>query len=83
MKGREGAHLQLNLILHRQKSKIVHVKKDRKELFLVGDQTFHTMLLKNTILLVQPLQNPKGKAGNCSSNPKLIKEAQNPFWDFN
>lgn len=42
MKGKGRAHLQLNLILHRQKSKIVHVKKDRKELF-VGDQNFFTL----------------------------------------
>lgn len=79
MKAREGAHLQLNLILHRQKSKIVHVKKARKELsffFFAGDQTFHTMLLKNTILLVQPLQTPQAKPDDCSSYPKLIKEPQ-------
>lgn len=68
MKGREGAHLQLNLILHRQKSKIVHVKKDRKELFFffVGDQTFRTMLLKNTILLAQPLQTPKAEPATAA-----------------
>lgn len=65
MKGREGAHLQLNLILHRQKSKIVHVKKDCKELF-VGDQTFRTMLLKNTILLAQPLQTPKAEPATAA-----------------
>lgn len=83
MKAREGAHLQLNLILHRQKSKIVHVKKARKELsfffFFAGDQTFHTMLLKNTILLVQPLQTPQAKPDDCSSYPKLIKEPQKPI----
>lgn len=68
MKGREGAHLQLNLILHRQKSKIVHVKKDCNELFffLVGDQTFRTMLLKNTILLAQPLQTPKAEPATAA-----------------
>lgn len=66
MKGKEGAHLQLNLILHRQKSKIVHVKKDRKELFLRETKTFHTMLLKNRILLVQPLQTPMAKPATVS-----------------
>lgn len=64
MKGREGAHLQLNLILHRQKSKIVHVKKESQGtffFFFAGDQTFHTTLLKNTILLVQPLKTPEAE----------------------
>lgn len=40
MKGRAGAHLRLNLILHRQKSKMVHVKTDRKELFLWETKLF-------------------------------------------
>lgn len=63
MKAAAGAHLQLNLILHRHKSKIVHVKKARKELFLfplpthllffflcAGDQTFSHCVTKESRL---------------------------------
>lgn len=84
MKGREGAHLQLNLILHRQKSKIVHVKKDRKELFFFGGRpNFSHYVTKEYNSAGATLANPKGRASDCSSYPKLIKEPQNPFWDFN
>lgn len=34
--------------------------------FLVGDQTFRTMLLKNTILLAQPLQTPKAEPATAA-----------------
>lgn len=80
MKGREGAHLQLNLISHRQKSKIVHVKKDRKELF-GGRPNFSHYVTKEYNSAGATLANPRGEASNCSSYPKLIKEPQNPFWD--
>lgn len=40
---RERAHLQLNLILHRRKSKLVRVKEDREEL-LWETKTFHAVL---------------------------------------
>lgn len=66
MKGREGAHLQLNLILHRQKSKIVHVKKDRKELFFFfcGRPNFSHYVTKE--------YNP---AGATLANPPKAKPA--------
>lgn len=77
MKGREGAHLQLNLILHRQKSKIVHVKKESQGtffFFFVGDQNFSHYVTKEYNSAGATLANPKGKASDSSSYPKLIKE---------
>lgn len=50
--------------------------------FFVEDQTFHSVT-KEYNPAGATLANPKGKASNCSSYPKLIKEAQNPFWDCN
>lgn len=67
---RERAHLQLNLILHRQKSKIVHVKKDRKEL-LWETKTFSHYVTKEENSAGATLANPNGKASNCISDSKL------------
>lgn len=68
MKAREGAHLQLNLILHRQKSKIVHVKKARKELsfflsfFFCGRPNFSHYVTKEYNSAGATLANPTGEA---------------------
>lgn len=92
MKAAAGAHLQLNLILHRHKSKIVHVKKARKELFLFPlpssllffcvreTKLFRAVLLKNRACAGATLANPNGEGSrdDCGSKkpPKLIKETQ-------
>lgn len=36
-------------------------KEGSQGTFCAGDQTFHTTLLKNTILLVQPLKTPEAE----------------------
>lgn len=75
MKAAAGAHLQLNLILHRHKSKIVHVKKARKELFLfpLPDPLlvffFSRLCVRETKLFRTVLLKNRACAGATLANP--------------
>lgn len=51
--------------------------------FFCGRPNFSHCVTKEYNSAGATLANPKGKAGNYGSYPKLIKEPQNPFRDFN
>lgn len=87
MKAAAGAHLQLNLILHRHKSKIVHVKKARKELFFSPSpplfsssfffvretKLFRTVLPKNRASAGATLANPTGEGSRDDCGLKNLQ----------